>query len=158
MVNDTRMSNYAQEKRVLIVDDDEAITLQFQKVLQNSGFSVDTAFTGQQALEKTEKSDYHLLILDINLPDIKGYDVAKTVREKDNDINLIIITGNPDLADAIDTIDLGIDDILYKPIGIDEIKNVTERVLNSKGKCSKTVGGCQLPLFQFDQNQSDNQK
>lgn len=147
----------SQEKRVLIVDDDEAITIPFQKALQESGFYVDTAFTGQQALEKTEKSVYHLLILDINLPDIKGYEVAKTVREKDNDINMIIITGNPDLADAIDAIDLGIDDILYKPIGIDEIKHVAERLLNSKGKCTKTAGGCQRPLLQLDEIQSDNQ-
>lgn len=148
----------AQEKRVLIVDDDELITISFQKVLQNSGFSVDTAFTGQQALEKTEKSIYHLLIMNINLPDLKGYEVAKTVREKDKDINLIIITGDPDFVDAIDAIDLGIDDILIKPIGIDEIKHVTERVLNSKGKCSKTLGGCQPPFFQFDQIQPDNKK
>jgi DNA-binding response OmpR family regulator len=151
------MSKDAQEKRVLIVDDDEAITIPFQKVLQNSGFSVDTVSTGQQTLEITEKSVYHLIILDINLPDMKGYEVAKTVREKDNDINLIIITGYPDLADAIDALDLGIDDILYKPIGIDEMKQVTERVLNSKGKCSKTVDVNQFSSS-FDQIQSNNKK
>ena len=132
MVKEIRMLKDAQEKRVLIVDDDEAITIPFQKVLQNSGFSVDTASTGQQALEITEKSVYHLLILDINLPDMKGYEVAKTVREKDNDINLIIITSESDFNDALNAIDLGIDEILFKPIGVDEVIHIAERMLKLK--------------------------
>ena len=130
LVKDAMLSNDSQEKRVLVVDDDEALTILFQKVLKDSGFSVDIAFTGQQALEKTEKLVYHLLILDIHLPDIKGYELVKIIKEKDNDINFIIITGDPDFAEAIDVIDLGIDEILIKPIGVDEIKQITERVLN----------------------------
>ena len=91
---------------------------------------MEIASTGQQALEKTEKSDYDLLLIDINLSDIRGYDVIKTIREKNSDINILVITSDPHFSDAIDAIDLGIDEILLKPIEIDEIKQVTERLLN----------------------------
>ena len=124
------MSKDSQEKRILIVDDDKNVTIPFQKIFQNSGVSVEIASTGQQALEKTEKSDYDLLLIDINLSDIRGYDVIKTIREKNSDINICVITSDPHFSDAIDAIDLGIDEILLKPIEIDEIKQVTERLLN----------------------------
>ena len=124
------MSKDSQEKRILIVDEDENVTIPFQKIFQNSGVSVEITSTGQQALEKTEKSDYDLLLIDINLSDIRGYDVIKTIREKNSDINILVITCDPHFSDAIDAIDLGIDEILLKPIEIDEIKQVTERLLN----------------------------
>ena len=124
------MSKDSQEKRILIVDEDENVTIPFQKIFQNSGVSVEIASTGQQALEKTEKSEYNLLLIDIHLSDTKGYDVIKIIREKDSDINMVVFTSDPHFSDAIDAIDLGIDEILLKPVEIDEIKQVTERLLN----------------------------
>ena len=114
------MSKDSQEKRILIVDEDENVTIPFQKIFQNSGVSVEIASTGQQALEKTEKSEYNLLLIDIHLSDTKGYDVIKIIREKDSDINMVVFTSDLHFSDAIDAIDLG----------IDEIKQVTERLLN----------------------------
>ena len=108
-------------RRILLIDDDETIIAPFQLILQKEGYQVDTASTGRQALEKARETEYQMVISDIVLPDIRGIEVAKKIREFNRNIRLIIITGFPDLADSIETIDLGIDEILIKPIKPDEL-------------------------------------
>jgi DNA-binding response OmpR family regulator len=108
-------------RRILLIDDDETIIAPFQLILQKEGYQVDTASTGRQALEKAREMEYQMVISDIVLPDIRGIEVAKKIREFNRNIRLIIITGFPDLADSIETIDLGIDEILIKPIKPDEL-------------------------------------
>jgi DNA-binding response OmpR family regulator len=108
-------------RRILLIDDDETIIAPFQLILQKEGYQVDTASTGRQALEKAKEMEYQMVISDIVLPDIRGIEVAKKIREFNRNIRLIIITGFPDLADSIETIDLGIDEILIKPIKPDEL-------------------------------------
>jgi len=116
-------------ERILLVDDDETIIIPFQLVLQNAGYQVDSALTGQQALEKTEKADYELAIVDIKLPDIRGIEVAREIRKQHDDIRLIIITGYSEMADSIETIDVGIDEILIKPIEPDELLRAVKESL-----------------------------
>jgi len=118
-----------ERKHILLVDDDETIIAPFQLVLQNAGYHVDSALTGQQALEKTEKADYELAILDIKLPDIRGIEVAREIRKQHDDIRLIIITGYSEMADSIETIDVGIDEILIKPIEPDELLRAVKESL-----------------------------
>jgi two-component system alkaline phosphatase synthesis response regulator PhoP len=108
-------------KRILLVDDDETILAPFQFILQKEGYQVDTASTGRQALEKAKEMEYQMVISDIKLPDVQGIEVAGKIREQYRDTRLIIITGFPDLADSLETIDLGIDEILIKPIKPDEL-------------------------------------
>ena len=108
-------------KRILLVDDDETITTPFQLILQNAGYQVDIALTGQQALEKLEETDYQVAILDIILPDIKGEEIARKIRKQNDDIRFIIITGYSEIDDGVEAIDVGIDDILLKPIEPDEL-------------------------------------
>ena len=108
-------------KRILLVDDDDTITTPFQLILQNAGYQVDIALTGQQALEKLEETDYQVAILDIILPDIKGEEIARKIRKQNDDIRFIIITGYSEIDDSVEAIDVGIDDILLKPIEPDEL-------------------------------------
>lgn len=118
------MSGTVEEKRILLVEDDETILASFHLILENEGYQVDTAATGRQALERAEKGKYGLVILDIKLPDIRGIEVARKIRERDNGINMVIMTGHPELAESIDIIDIGIDEILLKPINVDELLRV----------------------------------
>lgn len=113
-----------EAKRILLVDDDDTITTSFQLVLQREGYQVDTASTGRQALEKIGEAKYHLAILDVKLPDILGTEVAGKIRSQDKEIRLVITTGYPDLADSIEAIDIGIEEILLKPINVDELLHV----------------------------------
>jgi len=121
-------------KRILLVDDDETITTPFQFALQNAGYQVDTALTGRQALEKAEEADYQMAILAINLPDIRGIEVARRIRKQHAEICFIIITGYPEIADSIETIDVGIDDILLKPIEKDELLRIVKESFDEHEK------------------------
>lgn len=116
-------------ERILLVDDDETILVPFQHILQDEGYRVDTASNGREALEKAGETEYQMVISDIKLPDVQGIEVAKKIRKQYKDIRLIIITGFPDLADSIETIDLGIDEILIKPIKPDELLRAVKESL-----------------------------
>ncbi len=120
------MATTLKGKRILLVDDDETIITPFQLILQNEGYQVDIALTGQQALEKLEEADYQVAILDIILPDIKGEEIARKIRKQNDDIRFIIITGYSEIADSVEAIDVGIDDILLKPIEPDELLRIVK--------------------------------
>lgn len=111
-------------KRILLVDDDETTVTPFQLMLQNEGYQVDTAMTGRQALEKAENTEYKMAILDIKLPDIPGIEVAIKIRTQNDKIILIILTDYPNLAESIEAIDIGIEEILLKPIEPDELLRI----------------------------------
>jgi DNA-binding response OmpR family regulator len=118
-----------EAKRILLVDDDETTVTPFQLILESEGYQVDVATTGRQALEKMGEGEYHVVILEIKLPDMLGIEVAKKIKMKKEDVNLIVITGYPNLTDSIKTIDYGISDILLKPIDPDELLRTIEEAI-----------------------------
>ena len=68
-------------KRILMVDDDQTLVTLFQMILQEEGYAVETATSGLQALDVAKKTDFHLVLLDIKLPDIRGDEVARELRK-----------------------------------------------------------------------------
>jgi len=118
------------KKKILLVDDDRDFVNLFTSIIESEGYVVEVAFSGQQALDKFKKSAFDLLILDIKLPDMNGDKVAKKVRDKDKNIVIIIITGFPELQDSITALDIGIHDILLKPISSSEILRSIKEAFN----------------------------
>jgi DNA-binding response OmpR family regulator len=118
------------KKKILLVDDDKEFVNLFTSIIESEGYIVEVAFSGQQALDKFKKSAFDLLILDIKLPDMNGDKVAKKVRDKDKNIVIIIITGFPELQESITTLDIGIHDILLKPISSSEILRSIKEAFN----------------------------
>lgn len=119
------------KKNILVVDDDESLVDTFQLLLQGEGYAVETALTAKQALDKTKRSKFDLVILDIVLPDMRGDEVAKELRKNNHNIGIILITGYPSFQDCIDSLNIGIHDILLKPIGPDELLRVTKEALST---------------------------
>ena len=109
-----------KRKRLLVVDDDVSIVDLFRMALEDEGYIVETAFTGEQALKAMKSTEFDLVILDIFLPDIKGDRVVEKIREENNDVRIILITGNETYARCIDVLKLGISEILLKPIMLNE--------------------------------------
>jgi DNA-binding response OmpR family regulator len=124
--------NRLEKSRILLVDDDSTITTSFQMVLQNEGYDVDTASDGRQALERFERENYQLVILDIKLPDINGIEVARRIRKHNDDVRLVIVTGYPELEDSIETIELGIEEILLKPVNVEELIHVIRSTVSTE--------------------------
>ena len=108
-------------KKILFVDDDREFVDLISSIIKSEGHTVEVAFSGKEALDKFKELEFDLLILDIKLPDMNGDKVAKQVRDKDKNIIIIIVTGFPELQDSITALDIGIHDILIKPISSSEI-------------------------------------
>ena len=106
---------------ILLVDDDDDILFHYKNVLSNNGFSVDCVSHGQQAVEKIKEKKYDLAILDIMLPDIRGDKLALELRAIDPNILLIFITGFSYMDYCITALDIGISEILVKPISANEL-------------------------------------
>jgi CheY-like chemotaxis protein len=119
---------------ILVVDDDKNLANTFKLVLQSVGFSVETAVTGLQALYKVKRKKYDLIILDINLPDMLGDEVAEKLRESDEDTNIIMITGYSSFKNEINDKELGIREVLMKPIPPEDLVNITKKTLLAKDK------------------------
>lgn len=120
----------------MIVDDDETLVTLFQMILQEEGYIVETAKTGQQALDVVKKTDFHLVLLDIKLPDIMGDEVASEVKKINDKTRIVLITGYPSFKDCIDALDIGIDEILLKPIGTTELLRVAKESIQKYGALS----------------------
>jgi len=117
------------EKRILVVDDDKSINAVFKMVLEEQGYSVHMASSGHEALSLADSS-FDLVILDIKLPDITGEEVAKVMKERGMADNIVLMTGYPELGACIDTLGMGIQEILLKPISPDEILRVAREALS----------------------------
>ncbi len=107
--------------RILIVDDDENIRKVLQTILEDEGYTVDTAETGQGALQKTEKSFYNLALIDVRLPDIEGIELLTRFRENKPKMRKIIVTGYPTLQNAVSAVNKGADAYIMKPFDVDKI-------------------------------------
>ena len=120
-----------RRKRLLLVDDDVFIVDLFRMALENEDYAVETAFTGEQALKAMESTKFDLVILDIFLPDIKGDRVVEKIREKNNDVRIILITGHETYARCVNVLKLGISEILIKPIKLNELVTQVKNVLET---------------------------
>lgn len=116
-------------KKILFVDDDDSIVSAFRAILEEEGYSVETSSTGEEALKKLRDSEFDVLILDVMLPGIRGDQAVKRIREGDDELRIILITGYPSYAKCVDVLGLGISDILLKPITPDVLIKSIEDAL-----------------------------
>ena len=114
----------------ILVAEDEAVTAIFiSRTLKSKGYSVTLTRTGKEALKEIEATHYNLVLLDIGLPDMKGTELLKIIRETDHDLIVIMIIGNPKLYTSIDYANYGADGYIVKPIqDIDLLDMVDELI------------------------------
>lgn len=111
-------------KPILIVDDEPIVRESLRDWLQDAGYKVMTAETGEQALELLATQDFSVLILDIRLPGRTGIAVLKEVKEKKPDTKAIIITAYPTSDLTAEALKLGAMDCLVKPIVPDDLERL----------------------------------
>jgi len=100
-------------KRVLIVDDDSFLVEVFRLMMEDAGFIVETAHSGQEALAKAEKSPFGLVITDLKLPDITGEDLTHLVKEVNPGVSVVMLTGAPNASTKV--LDEEPDEVIQKP-------------------------------------------
>jgi PleD family two-component response regulator len=110
--------------RLLVTEDDVDISNMLKIYFSGLGYDVDTAMRGSEALEKTRQVLPHLIVLDIMLPDIDGYEVCRTLRTntRTSHIPVIFLTQKDERSDRLQGLELGADDYITKPFDIEELK------------------------------------
>lgn len=113
---------------VLIVDDEDMMRDLLKRILSRGGFEIDTASNGKEALEKLAANPVDLIISDIKMPGMDGFELLKEVRSKYPDKSVIMITAFGDTYTVKDALLLGADEYVTKPFKSHEITLVVERV------------------------------
>ena len=110
-----------EDKRVLVVDDEKLIVKGIRFSLEQDGMDVDCAYDGQEALDLIQKNEYDVVLLDVMLPVLTGFEVCQQVREF-SDVPIIMLTAKGDDMDKILGLEYGADDYITKPFNILEVK------------------------------------
>lgn len=109
------------QKRILIVDDDDEIRELLEFDVRSSGYFVDTASNGLDGLNKALNNTYDLILLDVMMPKMNGFDVCKNIRQAKLSIPILMLTAKGTIEDKTSGFDCGADDYLVKPFDIQEV-------------------------------------
>lgn len=101
--------------RILIVDDDNAVSRLLVKIVKSIGYEADLAESGEEALIKIAGTDYALMLLDINLGGMDGFQVIETLRKKNSRLPIIVVSGRREDFDTMYGLDIGADEYITKP-------------------------------------------
>ena len=108
-------------KRVLVVDDEKLIVKGIRFSLIQDGMEVDCAYDGEEALEKARNNEYDIILLDVMLPKMDGFEVCQMIRDF-SDVPIVMLTAKGDDMDKILGLEYGADDYITKPFNILEVK------------------------------------
>jgi len=110
-----------ESKKILIVEDEPSLIFTLQDTLENEGYNTFIAKEGSKAIEIVKKVNPDLLILDLMLPGISGYDVCKKVRALNYTFPIIMLTARDQEIDKVTGLNIGADDYMTKPFGVKEL-------------------------------------
>lgn len=119
-------------KKILIIDDEVNVALLLSKFLSRNGFEVQTATTGNNALEHLKSGDYSLVLCDFRLEDTDGREMLKNIKTQYPNTGVIIITGYSDIKMAVELIKMGAYDYITKPLYPDEILNTVNKAIETQ--------------------------
>ena len=108
-------------RKVLVVDDEKSIVKGITFSLKQDDMDVDTAYDGQEAVDKAREGDYDIILLDVMLPKLSGFEACQAIREF-SDVPIIMLTAKGDDMDKILGLEYGADDYITKPFNILEVK------------------------------------
>jgi len=117
---------------ILIVDDDRTILQTLKAILESKGYITDTAETGREAIEKSESKFFNLALLDVRLPDMEGTKLLTEMKDTHPTMVKIMITGHASLENAVESLNLGADAYLMKPVKPEELLKTIEEKLKAQ--------------------------
>ena len=126
-----------RKKSILIVEDDKAILKGLKEILRSEDYSVATAETGKEALQKSQTKLFNLALLDIKLPDIEGTELLKTIHKNQPEMMKIMVTGYPSLESAVIALNHGADAYTIKPVKPEKLLDLIEDKLEEQSQAEK---------------------
>jgi len=139
------VDNQFRDRKILVVDDEERMVRFIRLNLEHDGFQVIEAFNGTQAINKVRSNMPDLVLLDVMMPDIDGFEVLRIIREVSS-VPVIMLTAKGEEDDRVKGLELGADDYITKPFSPRELVSRTRAVLRRTETTSVTTHG----LIQVD--------
>lgn len=124
---------------LLLIDDDPEVAELLSSYLQSEGFALDSMYTGESGIQAAEKKSYELILLDVMLPDLSGFNVLSALRSSSN-IPVIMLTGRGEEIDRVVGLEMGADDYIAKPFPLRELLARIRAVLR-RYDTSRSEGG-----------------
>ncbi|HEV7232491.1 MAG TPA: response regulator transcription factor [Bacteroidia bacterium] len=137
---------------ILVIEDDRRVASFIRKGLEEDGFQVDVAYDGIIGKKMALASPYELIILDINLPQINGYEVCKQIRNHNGSIPIIMLTALGTMEDKLEGFDSGTDDYLVKPFEFKELLARVRVFLKRSGSAMQSNNMLKLADLEMDLN------
>ena len=114
---------------VLVVDDEKNVRLTLRQALEDLGLQVNTAAGGEEALDRIEDTEHDLMLLDLRMPGLDGLEVLQRTRRQAPDLPVVIVTAHGTVKNAVQAMRRGAVDVLLKPISLDSLRELVNRVL-----------------------------
>ena len=121
------MANPLKDNLVIVIDDDEIMRLSCEQILKKVGYRVETFGNGHEGIERLKVVRPPLLVVDIKMPELDGFEVIKIVRKVDPDLVIVVITGYATIETAVDAMKAGAYDFLPKPFTPSELRLIINR-------------------------------
>ena len=126
--------------RVLLIEDDASVAQSIELMLKSESFTTDTTDLGEEGIDLAKLYDYDIILLDLNLPDISGYEVLRTLRASKIKTPILILSGMAGIEDKVKGLGFGADDYLTKPFHKDElVARIQAIVRRSKGHAQSVI-------------------
>jgi DNA-binding response OmpR family regulator len=124
---------------ILVVEDEPALASVIVRGLEEERFSIQLSVDGKGALRRSEENNFDLVLLDVMLPDMSGYDVVEQLRQRSREIPVLMLTARDALADIVRGLDSGADDYLTKPFSFLELLSRIRALERRSGTKPKNV-------------------
>jgi len=138
-----------KENKLIIIEDDPKIVRFLELELMHEGYAVESAYTGRAGLDLLLAGEYDLVLLDVMLPEISGFEVLRRIRQQ-NDVPVIILTAKDDVTDKVMGLDLGANDYVTKPFSIEELLARVRAVLRSRENGSQDMTVLRVADLELD--------
>ncbi len=126
--------------KILIIEDEKRLAETLKKGLEENSFAVDLSFDGEEGLYMAETSQYDALLLDIMLPKLDGFTVLNRLREKKNNVPVIMLTARSEIGSRVEGLNKGADDYIAKPFDFSELLARLNAVIRrNKGSASPVI-------------------
>ena len=127
--------------QILVVDDEKLIVKGIKFSLEQDGMEVTAAYDGEEALQNIKEKNFDLVVLDVMLPKMIGFDVCRTLRDEGNNVPVIILTAREEEADKVLGLEIGADDYITKPFSMRELiarvgANIRRTAMNAAASAS----------------------
>jgi two-component system OmpR family response regulator len=138
--------------RVLVVDDEPSIVDVIAMALRHQGFGVESADTGQDALEQVRRWRPHVMVLDVMLPDMEGFEVARRLAAEHAEVPILFLSARNKTADKVRGLTVGGDDYVTKPFSLEELIARLRNILRRTGALADTSARLRFSDLELDED------